>query len=302
MVHLFSLLLAAGIAHQRVPCVPVDRYARVAAEAPSAAGVALEFRTTESGSWYAARMAREGSTWTAFLPRPTRAGQRLEYRLKATETDATTASTDPAVVRVVATAAECEAESSASVGTPIVVTVPEGAPLVPPVPVGLSPAGVVAAQEKPRSNTALKIAGGAAIVAIGAAVAAGTAASSSDEPDEELFTVPGFSFDRTVPTPGSTISVTQGDLQVFVRMAFEPALPITIVWQVELASSLGVCARMGGVFPGAQRPVGLIFSNPITVTGTCGTTFEVSALRVAIDYQTETVYDQTVSVPFRFTP
>ena len=302
-----ALVLAASAAeaapelsHAPIACVPADRYARIVAEAPGAARAELQFRTGEAGGWYSARMARDGGVWVGYLPRAARGVGRYEYRVTATGADASSSSTDPAVVAVVE--GGCDTESRADVPSPIVVAVPEGAPLVPPVPAGLSPAGVVAAQEKRGAGKALKIGGAATIVAIGAAVAAGTASSASGEPEEEPFTPPRFSFDRTVPIPGSTISASQGDLQVFVRMSEEPALPITIVWQVELSGRLGVCATMGGVFPGAQRPVGLIFSNPIRVTGECGTTFDVNRLRVAIDYQGATVSDQTVEVPFHFTP
>ena len=304
-----ALALAAGtgaeaaapeVSHTPVACVPADRYARIVADAPAAARAELQFRTAAAGGWYSARMEREGERWVGYLPRAARGLARYEYRVVATAADATSSATEVAAIAVVDGA--CDADSRADVETPIVVTVPAGAPLVPPVPAGVSPAGVVAAQEKKGSSRTLKIVGGAAAVAIGAAVAAGTAASSSGEPDEDVFTPPAFSFDRTVPIPGSTISATQGSLQVFVRMSQEPALPITIVWQVELSGRQGVCATMGGVFPGAQRPVGLIFSNPIRVTGECGTTFDVSRLRVAIDYQGATVSDQIVEVPFHFEP
>ena len=296
-----SVLAAAPrVAHSPVACVPADRYARILAEAPEAARAELQFRTDAAGGWYSARMDREGGAWVGYLPRASRGVARYEYRLRATAADATSSTTDPATIAVVD--GECAAESRSDVATPIVVTVPAGAPVVPPVPAGLSPAGVIAAAPKKASKKGLKIAVAGAAVAIGAAVAVGTASSTIDEPEVETFAPPDFRFDRTVPVPGSTVSVSQGNFQVFVLMSHEPPLPITIVWQVELRGSAGLCATMGGVFTGAQRPVGLIFSNPVVVTGACGTTFDVSSMRIAIDYQGATVSDQTVPVPFHFTP
>jgi hypothetical protein len=306
---LVALAFAAGtaaegaapeVAHRPVACVPADRYARIVADAPDAVRADLQFRTDPAGGWYSSPMAKDGGRWVGYLPRASRGVARYEYRVAAIAADATSAETEATAIAVVD--GGCDAESRADVPAPIVVTVPAAAPLVPPVPAGLSPAGVVAAQEKPRSNRALKIGIGAAAVAVGAAVAAGTAASSDDDPDEEPFRLPAFNFDRTMPLPGSTISYTYGELQVFVRMSREPALPITFIWQVELSGRAGVCATMGGVFTGAQRPVGLVFSNPIRVTGECGTTFDVTRLRVAIDYEGATVSDQTVELPFHFTP
>jgi len=297
---LVSLLLAGAITHQAVPCVPVDRYARVTAEAPAAARAELQFRTLPGGPWYSAGMTREGAAWIAFLPRPTSAGHHLEYRVVATAADATTAMTEPAVIRVVATPAECDAESSPSVATPIVVTVPEGAPLVPPVPAGLSPAGVTAAAERPRSKTALKIAGGAAVVAIVAATALGTAEASQD-PDDEPFRVPTLTFNGTDPRPGSTIFFAVHEPIVSLLMDHQPAQVVTLVWTVEYVGAPGVCVRQGGVMQ-AQRQLELVLQSPLRPTGACGASFDVSSLRVAVDYQGATIFDQTLSLPFRFEP
>jgi hypothetical protein len=58
---------------------------------------------------------------------------------------------------------------------------------------------------------------------------------------------------------------------------------------------------MGGVIQ-AQRPVGLALTAPLIPTGVCGPSFDVTTLRVALDYQGATVFRQTFGVPFRFEP
>ena len=121
--------------------------------------------------------------------------------------------------------------------TPIVVTVPEGAPLVPPVPAGLSPAGVTAAAERPRSKKGLKIAGAAAVVAVGAATAVGV--SASNEPEPAAVPAAGPPVQRHRAPPGSTISLSRDAPIVFLVMDHEPAQVVTFVWQVEYVGAAG---------------------------------------------------------------
>jgi hypothetical protein len=290
---------APEISHRPVACVPADRYARIAIDAPDAARAELQFRTGAAGGWYSARMAREDGRWVGYLPRASRGVARYEYRVVATAADATSRETAPVAIAVVEGA--CDAESRTDVATPIVVTVPAGAPLVPPVPAGLSPAGVVAAEEKRGVSRTVKIAGAAAIVAVGAAVAAGTASSTS-EPEPEPFRPPSFSFNGTRPNPGSAISLSEGSLVVMVRMSEEPSVPFTFVWTVDLLGPGGACARMRDVFRDAQRPLALELTAIIVNNGVCGPSFEVTALRIVVDYQGAAAYDETLALPFRVIP
>ena len=289
---------APAVVHRAVTCVPVDRYARVAASAPDAVRAELQFRIDAGSGWYAAQMARDGGDWVGFLPRPAAGTARVSYRVVATSADARTSATEPAEVRVVEEGAECADASSASVASPIVVTVPEGAPLVPPVPAGMSPAGVAAAAERPRSNKALKIAGAAAAVAVGAATAVGL--SQSKDPETEPFRVPTLTFDRIDPGPGSTIFLAYEPI-VYMVMDHQPAQVVTFVWQVEYIGAPGVCVRQRGVIR-AQRPVELLLQSPLLPTGACGASFDVSALRIAMDHEGAVVFDQTLALPFRFVP
>lgn len=306
-----ALVLSAGMAraepaalrieHQPVPCVPADRYARVVARASApAARAELRFRTDAGGAWYSAAMADRGGEWEGFLPRPAQTLRHLEYRVVMTGADAATAETAPITVRVDDTGT-CAGESRASVETPIVVTVPDGMPLVPPVPAGLSPAGVVAFEERPRSSRALE--GAAALAGAVVAVVAVTAAvtgGSSDEP--VLIEVPEIRFNGVSPVPGSTLSPSRDRLVVFMVMSQEPVLPVTLVWRVELLGAPGVCLVMNGLLARVQRPVGLALTEPLRTAADCGQQFDVEAVRITIGHGDDIVYDQTHALPYRIQP
>lgn len=310
---LLALVLSAGmgraepvalrIEHRPVPCVSADRYARVVARASApAARAELQFRTDAGGAWYSASMAERGGEWEGFLPRPAPALQDLEYRVVMTGADAGTAETAPITVRV-DEAGTCTGESRASVEMPIVVTVPDGMPLVPPVPAGLSPAGVVAFEEPLSSSRALKVAaaGAAAVIAVVAVTAAVTGASS-DEPPIPPIVVPEITFNGISPVPGSALSPSRDRLVVFMVMSQEPVLPVTLVWRVELLGAPGVCLVMNGVLTGVRRPLGLALTDPLRTAADCGQQFDVQAVRITIGHGDDTVYDQTHALSYRIQP
>ena len=141
-----------AIDHAPVACVPYDRYTRIAATARPRRGSPP--RSSSSGPGRP-RLVRHrdgrgagGREWSAVLPRPMRPLARLEYRIVTRATDADGdgdrgpsrhgSGDDPECGRA--------AHSSPEVAAPIVVQRAEAAPLVPPVPAGFSPAGVVAAE------------------------------------------------------------------------------------------------------------------------------------------------------------
>jgi hypothetical protein len=313
MAELVALVLSAGmvgiepaalrIEHERVPCVPAARYARVVARASApTARAELQFRTDAGGAWYSAAMAERGGEWEGFLPRPAQALRYLEYRIIMTGADAGKAETAPVMVRV-DEAGTCAADSRASVETPIVVTVPVGAPLVPPVPAGLSPTGVVAFEKPPRPNRMLRVAtAGAAIAVALGAVGAVVTGASSDEPPLAPIEVPEIRFNGVVPAPGSVLSRSRDTLVVFMVMSREPALPLTLVWRVELLGVPGVCLVMNGRLAGVQRPLGLALTDPLRTAADCGEQFDVQSVRITIGHLDETVYDQTHALSYRVQP
>lgn len=306
---LLAIPLAGGAAerlaiqHEPVTCVPAERFTRVSASASPAGSVQradVEFRIGPQAPWYAVPMTAEGNAWSAVLPAPTRAVGHFEYRISMAA-GASPAATEPHSVEVTADAASCPSAGQPSVSSSIVVRVPPGAPIVPPVPPGFSPTAVVAAQERApveKKKTWVVLGG------LGAAAAmAGVAAAASHQQTTPV-DVPTFSFEGTTPNPDSAVSVSRGTLQILVRMSHEPMFPLTLNWQADWRQSAGspVCILMTGTFNGAQRPVGLVLTGPIGSSGACGTQFTASVAHIFVSTGGQVVLDLTTSLPFRFEP
>jgi hypothetical protein len=301
-----SFAVAGGvqIQHDPVACVPSDRYARIAATAVPAGLVTsalLQFRVDPASAWYSVLMRVEGGEWSAALPRPTKALARFEYRIVMSSPDREEAATAAFPVRVgVADPAECGAAAESSVGSSIVVRVPSGAPVVPPVPPGFSPTGVVAEAGPSKEGSGKKILVGVGLVGVAGGVAAALASkSSSPEPD-----VPDFVLEGTSPEPGSVLSLSRGTLTLRVRMSREPKTPLTFTWRLEMRDSHRnqLCVVMTDVFVGAQRPPSLLLSAPLTTSGACGQRFDVDSERLAITVDGKVVSDATLGLPFHFEP
>jgi hypothetical protein len=302
----FLIAGAAGAApielhHAPLSCVPPNRYALVTASAVPAtvvAGADLEFRSDPNGGWHAIAMTNESGTWSARLPRPTTSLEWFEYRVVLTST-----TTEQFRVRVAA-AEPCEpAAARPSIASPIVVKVPEGAPLVPPVPGGFSPTGVVAWTPPARPRfTARSAALGAGVALGGAALVARVAGGGSKQPARTL-DIPAFTFVRTSPPPNSVLSLSRSTLVVFVVMDHEPAQPLRLEWRlVLLQDGAGApCVVMADAFNGAQRPRSLALTAPLAATGACGERFEVTDARLVIQVRGP-VYDAILPLPFRIEP
>jgi hypothetical protein len=297
---------AAEIAVEHTPlaCVPADRYLRVSARAPAAAAVQLQFRSDASGPWYSTPMSEVDGEWTAFLPRPARTLARLEYRIVATGTGGPGA-TPPAAPRLAAAGQTCDAVAQVSVETPIVVTVPPGAPVVPPVPAGFSPAGVVAAKERPRSNLALKIAGGVVVAGVAAAALGGAAEATNNPPPTEV-RVPDIRFNDIEPPPGSTLAPNRDRVVVLMRLGTRPTTSLFFVWRVELISDAAgaACLFMTGT-ASAVETIDLPLTGPLISTGACGPPaqrFDTERIRIAISVLERPVYEETLALPYHFTP
>lgn len=291
-----------AIEHEALACVPADRYVRVVARAASAASAELQFRSDADGAWYSTPMTPAGGEWVAFLPRPARTLARLEYRVVA-KAAAAEGATPVIAARVASAGAECAATGEVAVASPIVVTVPAGAPVVPPVPAGFSPAGVVAAAERPRSSLPLKIAGAAVVAGVAAAAVAGTAEATSGPPSTEAV-VPEIRFNTTDPRPGSTLSPNRDRFSVFMRLSARPTASIFFNYRVELISDAAgaACLYMSGFLP-AQETIDLLLSSPLISTGACGPPgqpFDTQRLRVAIGVLQRPVYEETLELPYRF--
>jgi hypothetical protein len=296
------------IQHDPLACVPLDRYARISARGAPADQVAsaeLQFRANGGGAWYSIRMTSQAGDWSAVLPRPTASLGGFEYRLVMASKTLEPAAAGPYSVRVSGGADACVVPAESSLSSSIVVGVPAGAPVVPPVPEGFSPAGAVAAQERERAGSRSKrtplilaglgLAGGAAAIAV--AAGSGTAQPALD--------IPSFAFDGASPNPDSVLSLSRGSLQVFVRMSHEPEQPLTFIWRLDLRSAAPgapLCLYMTDVFVGAQRPTRLVLTAPLNNSGACGDRFEVEVGRLTIGVRNQPVLDATLALPYKVEP
>lgn len=302
-----SLALAAlEVRHSPLSCIPVDRYARIAARASApVAHAELQFRTDAAGGWYAARMTAEGEEWVAYLPRPTSATPRVEYRIVMTAPDANSTATAPASVPV---DPECQGVARTSVESAIVIAVPAGAPAVPPVPAGFSPAGVVAASQRASSSRKRKLAGAAAGAAVLAATSAGLAGSSS-EPDRMGAELPDVRFNGTSPTPGSVLSANRDRFAVVMEVTRSESALVPLIWSVQLRNGTAgrICLTMQGRVTVSRGPSTIELTAPLVATGGggCGPRFDTDSVRVTIISFASfdnVVYEQTHALPFRFEP
>jgi hypothetical protein len=315
---LVALALAAPVAasaagriaidHAPVDCVLYDRYARIAATGTPAdlvAAAQLQFRVEEQGGWYSVGMAARGTEWSAFLPRPIPPLARLEYRVVMRSSDADEAAT-PAIAVRVGGDAECgsPAQSSSAVAAPIVVRVPEGAPLVPPVPAGFSPAGVVAAEERVRKSalTTLAIGAGLAGGFTAAVVLGGGAVAQRPELNE----LPGFRFSRTAPVPGSVVSLSRDQFDVFLLLTGRTRIPLDFDWSFELLG-VGVetvCVSVAGratLF--SFLPFTMSLTGPLFPRGACGERFDVDRSRLRVSVRGRIVFEEIQApLPFHFEP
>jgi hypothetical protein len=297
---------AAGleVVHQPIECVPSGRYARVVANGAPAESVAraeLQFRVRPDAAWYGVSMTAEGSSWSAALPRPVAPLTQFEYRVVMTAPDLGTTETPALSIRVVEDPAQCTASSTIAVAAPIVVRVPAGAPLVPPVPPGFSPAGVAAPAE-PKAADKRKvvkwIAGGAAAAGI-AAAAAGVGSGPPEAPEVSDFRVSGIS-----PTPGSEISISGDQVSVFVEVSGEPRESLTFTWFFGLrpAGTFGEpCVLMFDTTTiGPERPVTVELTGMFRRLGFCATSFQsdLATLRIVVDGLN--VEQETLNLPFPF--
>jgi len=291
---------AAGveIAHTPPACVPADRYLRVTARGEGVAGAELQFRADGGTDWYGTRMTSEAGTWSAYLPRPTGRLARIEYRIAVTGADSSSASSGPHAVPV---AAECPgAESAVEVPSPILVRVPKDAPVVPPVPVGFSPAGVLLANAPPpKAASKLK---GAAWIAGGVAIAGGAVAATAGGENVEPAALPAFEYFSTFITPSSATLITLGtsSISAVVTVRGGPLVPLTAIWRLELLRGGDECAFAADVTELAPtRPLGVFFTAPVQTTGACGPSFEVQNGRLTIVVDGQMVYDRTLPMFFR---
>jgi hypothetical protein len=306
---------AAGfeIGHVPVACVPLDKYTRLAATAASASQVVqaeIQFRVDAAAGWYSTRMAPHDGEWSGQLPRPVTPLERFEYRIVMTASDLTTVETPAVSVRVAAAGMPCEDKDkpqfSASVDAPIVVRGPAGAPVVPPVPAGFSPAGVMSPPEPVRYSRALKI-GAAATVVAGIAAGVAVAGSGTEhvllEPSPPPPPALQFSILAVTPPIGSVLSLSSGRVAWILHVAGGAGTPLDFSWRLEFFSRTALCVVMAGAASvGPVRPEDVELTGPFLSTGACGVPFDAEALELTIKVGDEIVDFRRFNRGYRFEP
>jgi hypothetical protein len=100
------------------------------------------------------------------------------------------------------------------------------------------------------------------------------------------------------------VSLRSGQFGVVVTMDKEPSSPLPVDFRVTLTNASGtVCAAMNGRYAGAQRPLGLVLSAPLTPFS-CGDAFEIQGVLLFLTVNDRTVLTQSVTLerPVRFEP
>lgn len=288
------------VRHQPLPCVVADRFVRIAATASPAPRTAeVQFRTEPDGPWYALAMKPEDGEWAAVLPRPMASLAGFEYRISMAGEGPETSQTPAYAVKVAPDPSACAGAALSAVNASIVVHVPQGAPVVPPVPRGFNPGGVVGTDEgaPARSKKALVLGGAAAVAGGVAAVALRSGSEEAAASD-----LPDFVVEGSIPAPGNTVSLSGDTIQVLVRMSREPDQPLNFSWIVEWRqTTLGpVCVSMLGTFNGAQRPTDLVLSGPLGATPFCGASFDAGLVRLLINASGHGPVARSGELPFHF--
>lgn len=324
-----------AIEHVPVGCVPADRFPRIEARLTPPRGVRaaeVQFRAGRGGGWYSTPLKRQGDSWSAVLPRPKAGIGRIEYRIAASWQEAAASASASTTYRadgasdqaarvspsptyrvdVVSDPSACATTALLALQSTIEVRVPLGAPLVPAVPAGFDPVGVVAAQEREPGDS--KKAGLLVAGALGAASVAGAFPATGTRPTPAPATplsvdVPGFAFSGVSPATGGTIRLGSTSLQLTVAMSREPASPLDLDWRVEWRRQSGgggqfsnppSCAWMAGTLPGVQRPLTLVLGGSATASGACGASFDASFVRLWIRVAGQTVWYASLDLPFHF--
>jgi hypothetical protein len=291
------------VVHTPPPCIATDRYAVIeAAGEPvdAVAGAELQFRADPASGWYATDMRAAGGAWTALLPRASREVPGFQYRVVLRDRDLQEVSSEIHAVPVAGI--DCGARSRTSVEAPVVVRVPPGAPVAPPVPAGFSPAGVAPIEEEAGPAGRKKFLLGAVAVVGGAAAFAATREANLAGPGP--IEPPDLYYGGTVPT-ARLMSVGGNPLQVFVFQTFPLRGPFEMAWRFEVLAS-GItqpCLHMSGFVPNMTTQWVLV-SSPYAVSGACPASFTSSGVRLVVEADGIVRYDFThvLNPPFSFEP
>ncbi len=250
-----SASAAEGLAvrHEPVACARADAFPRLDARLEPADQVALarvKFRTGDD--WFVAEMRREGDRWVAVLPQPKKSLDSFRYFVDVVGIDAGDAKSPEVQVAVIHEGDPCPAKGRVAEtvvpATDLLIDRPPGASTSSPlVPKGFKPELVAGNIGMFDLTTPLAL-GGAALAGGGALLALRKESDKIPPPPDEPF----IAFDSSDPAPGSTISISSGQVltmqfRVNTRSEPVPAGP----FRVSLSQFRAACYELVGTFPGA---------------------------------------------------
>jgi hypothetical protein len=243
----------------------------------------LHFRPEGYRLWYSVPMRRTAERFVAVLPKPRPSAQRIVYFVEATAFKQRARSLELTVP--VAEPGECGGEPAPVVeSAAITVSVPKGAPALPPVPPGFVPTGAVAAEGGGSGFGGVALVLGAAGAASGAALASQGTGDPDREPFRQTFT-PELALLESSPPPGSTISIGAGvPLSFRVRVRLHQSIQVGQV-RVSLYRAAEGFVRTCGVVSVPHNgfvlnaPTEVVVSGPLQQARPC----EADRLRIVVE-------------------
>ena len=280
-----------SIQHESRSCAADGVFVRIAASATPSWGIhdpILRFRTEEDAGWYSATMLPTGGDGFAVtLPKP-RGAKSFEYFIEVSSYDEKKTRTDDFQVAVVKKRTEC-AEASADLaeaGGVLIIDVPRDIADAPPVPPGFSIRGTTSdvGMLEIGMNKAL-IAGGVALAA-----AAGTGVAAASKPPQEysgprpFVDAPGVEFVTSDPPPGSTLSLSGGQIAIQLLVYAPQSMPgASIRAELAMSDNGGPCIVVGTHQDlAAGRKESVVVSGPTLRNENCSIGSPLEVLRVVV--------------------
>jgi hypothetical protein len=243
-------------------------------------------------------MRRSGPGFLAELPKPRPSARRVQYVVEVTAAGRARARGQELSAPVVEEPAQCggvPAEMAESAA--IAVSVPHGAPAVPPVPPGFMPVGAVSVGDPGRHNGKLPvfIAGGFVGALAGVFALSSGPDATVNVPSDEV------NFLDSAPPPESRLSVRAfPTLSVRVRVRSHrplgPGLVRVILYRAFAFGPENPCAVLSGAHGGfpASTPAEFTFSGPLQIFRVCQPTDHI---RLEVEENGQVVFRTGVPGP-----
>ena len=282
-----------SIEHVARTCAVKGHFVNVEATVRPAWGIydpVVRFRTEGEGGWYSTVMLPAGEdSVAAVLPKP-RSAQSFEYFIKVSDYQNKETRTDSFPVSVEGDPTAC-AEAAADpdrVASVLIIDTPTNVPGAPPVPPGFSIRGTTAdAGVLEMGSSKALVAGG---LALGAAVAGGVAwANNSDlsyKGPKPFVEAPGIAFVMSEPPPGSTLSLSGGEIVMQLHVYSPQAITgARIAGELAIGGFSSGCLTLQGVQDlAAARTETVVIRGTTQPLGgaSCDTRVPLSELRVRV--------------------